>query len=262
MIRSTFIILKGIGKITERKLWDFGILTWENFLEAKSIPFIPPEKKSLYDRILTRWKTELDRLNEKYFFENLPRREHWRLFQVFKGHALYLDIETTGLSPQASEVTVVGLCDGERTYHLIKGRDLTRDNLQRGIEGHKILVTFYGSVFDLPLLRANFPGLNLDLPHFDLCFAGRRVGLKGGLKQVERILGIHRDPEIRNIDGFEAVKLWYAYERGDRSALDLLLKYNLADTLNLVTIAGEIYRRLREKEYGQILSEDTGVAGG
>lgn len=225
MIRSTFTILKGIGKITDRRLWDSGILTWEDFLEAKSIPFIPQERKSLYDRILTQWKIELDRLNEGYFFQNLPRGE-------------------------------------QRTHHLIKGRDLTRDNLQRGIEGHKMLVTFYGSVFDLPLLRANFPGLKLDLPHFDLCFPGRKVGLKGGLKQVERTLGIHRDPEIWDIDGFEAVRLWQAYQRGDRSALDLLLKYNLADTLNLVTIAGEVYRRLREKEYGQILGEDTGVAGG
>ncbi len=35
------------------------------------------------------------------------------------------------------------------------------------------------------------------------------------------------------MDGYDAVKLWYTYRSGDVSALDLLLRYNKADTVNL-----------------------------
>ena len=34
--------------------------------------------------------------------------------------------------------------------------------------------------FDLPYIRAKFPSVVLDHPHFDLCFAARRLGYKGG----------------------------------------------------------------------------------
>jgi uncharacterized protein YprB with RNaseH-like and TPR domain len=60
----------------------------------------------------------------------------------------------------------------------------------------------------------------------------------GGLKAVERRLGIDR--QLRDIDGWAAVRLWYEYVNNhDMHALSTLLNYNREDVVNL--------RLLREK---------------
>ena len=62
------------------------------------------------------------------------------------------------------------------------------------------------------------------------------LGYRGGLKAVERKLGLGRDEAIREVDGFEAVRLWRRHQRGDRAALGKLLLYNLTDVVNLVEL--------------------------
>jgi len=246
MITSTFTILEGVGEKTERRLWRAGLLTWSDFLGARDIPGISLDRKGFYDYELLWAGEELEKRNSRYFLGRLERREHWRLYETFKKEVLFLDIETAGLSPQSSEITIVGLYDGERMRALVRGIDLSEEALAEEISRYRMLVTFYGGAFDLPFLLHKFPNLDLHLPHFDLCFTGRRVGLKGGLKNVEMQLGIRRDWEIQGLDGYDAVKLWYAYESGSSEALELLLKYNEADTSSLPHIAEEVYRRLRE----------------
>ena len=90
-----------------------------------------------------------------------------------------------------------------------------------------------------------FPDVDLDHPHFDLRFGCRKVGMCGGLKQVERDIGIVRSENIAEVDGFEAVRLWKRWtSSGDRSARDRLVEYNIADTVNLRELADIAYRRL------------------
>ena len=55
--------------------------------------------------------------------------------------------------------------------------------------------------------------------------------LRGGLKSVERQLGIKR--KLKDVDGRGAVELWYEYEAGNEGALSKLLKYNEEDLVNL-----------------------------
>jgi hypothetical protein len=57
--------------------------------------------------------------------------------------------------------------------------------------------------------------------------------LSGGLKNIEKKLGLKRAEEIEDIDGFEAVRLWKRYKKGDLEALELLKKYNEEDIINL-----------------------------
>lgn len=249
VIERTFSILPGIGPKTERRLWEEGILTWEDFLSKPRIPCISPFKKPLLDAELERWLKALRERDSRFFFRHLPQREHWRLFPTFKDQALFLDIETTGLSPYHSVVTVVGLYDGRRYVALVRGIDLDPEILYDYFDSALLLVSFFGTRFDIPFLRHHFPALPVEKPHFDLCLAGRRVGLRGGLKKVEKALGISRAPEVEGLNGADAVALWLSYERtGDRRALDLLLRYNEADVLNLEPIAVEIYKRLASKE--------------
>ena len=54
----------------------------------------------------------------------------------------------------------------------------------------------------------------------------------GGLKEVERKLGINR--KLTEVNGYEAVRLWWRYVNDyDEDALATLLEYNKEDVLNL-----------------------------
>ena len=151
----------------------------------------------------------------------------------------YLDIETTGLSRRYHHITVIGiyLTRGveEQLVQLV-GDDVTADNVLRALRRVDRVFTYNGSRFDLPFIEhrlgVSFDGL---FSHCDLMYDCWRRDLRGGLKAVERRLGITRETE--GVDGLEAVRLWRRYaQHGDREALAALLKYNEEDVRNLRTL--------------------------
>ncbi len=151
----------------------------------------------------------------------------------------YLDIETTGLSPYYSEITVVGihLCSGENVRFLqLVGEDVTADSILRALEGADVLYTYNGSRFDLPFIYSRL-GINLAklFNHRDLMYNCWRNNLYGGFKAVERQLGIER--RLKEMNGYEAVRLWWRYVNDyDEEALATLLEYNKEDVINLKTL--------------------------
>jgi uncharacterized protein YprB with RNaseH-like and TPR domain len=157
------------------------------------------------------------------------------LYSEFAGRALFLDIETTGLSGEYDEVTLIGALGNGELSLFINGINL--EQFPAYIERFPLLVTFNGSQFDVPFLRAHFPDARLDQAHIDLRFVMASLGYKGGLKAVENQLGLHRNPAIQGVDGFEAVRLWHLHRRGDIGALEKLILYNLTDVANLVELA-------------------------
>ena len=166
------------------------------------------------------------------------------MYRHFRDSAAYLDIETDGLS-RDSLVTVVTVHRPGDTVTLTEGIDLTPDTLAQALDGVSLLVTFNGSCFDVPVLRNSFPEVDWDIPQFDLRFASRKVGYRGGLKPLEIEMGITRSEDIEGVDGADAVRLWKMWERhGDRDSLEILTEYNRADTVNLERIADTIYERL------------------
>jgi uncharacterized protein len=244
MIQNTFCFLPGIGAKREKRLWKSGILTWDDFLTTDAFDFISPDNKRHYDTMLREARKNIEQLNVSYFTRNLKHNEHWRLFQLLRGSAVALDIETNGCAAHDGGcVTVVGLYDGFDYTSLVQGVNLTRTKLLAELSRYRYVITFFGSVFDLPYLRDIY-GLNIDLPHFDLCFSGRKAGFRGGLKKVEELLGIQRDETVRGFDGFAAVRLWENAERGNKDALELLITYNRCDTVNLFSLADILYERL------------------
>jgi len=70
----------------------------------------------------------------------------------------------------------------------------------------------------------------------------KRIGLSGGLKPIEKEIGIERDRP--DLSGRDAVRLWREYERGDDDALDTLVSYNREDTKNLRTLADTVTETL------------------
>jgi uncharacterized protein YprB with RNaseH-like and TPR domain len=151
----------------------------------------------------------------------------------------YLDIETTGLSADFHEITVVGIylveASDTRFVQLV-GEDITEESLLKELDGVSTIYTYNGKRFDLPFIRARL-GLDLEaeFENCDLMYDCWLHDLHGGFKAVEQQLGIPR--RLTGIGGFEAVMLWWRYvNEGDRSALDLLLEYNREDVMNLTVL--------------------------
>ena len=247
MLYRRFDIFQGIGSKLSDIIRRGDISDWQDFLRARNIPGLSPCLKISVEKQIAEWQEAIKKNDLNFLCRRLPRCEHWSLYEIFRNHVRYLDIETTGLSAHTDQVTVVGIYDGHKYKSLVKGKNLTALSIQKALKGCKLLVTYFGSVFDVPFLKRSFPSLRLDFPHFDLCFAARRIGLSGGLKEVERSLGIRRPRSIVQIDGLEAVRLWHAYCSGKEKALKLLTRYNEEDTQNLERVATEVYQRLRSK---------------
>jgi uncharacterized protein YprB with RNaseH-like and TPR domain len=87
----------------------------------------------------------------------------------------------------------------------------------------------------------------LDVLHIDLCYALKRLGYSGGLKQVEAALGIARSQDTAGLSGWDAGRLWYEYRRGNGHSLARLLAYNEADVVNMERLMGLAYAGLRER---------------
>lgn len=242
MIRHTFIHLDGMGPKTEQRLWAQGIITWQEFLARPEIKSISTERKELMDEVIAESARRLMGRDASYFKAALKSSEHWRLYRDFRDDAAYLDIETNGLAPDAGGVpTMVGIYTRDEYRVFIRGRDLTTANVMEALSGAKLMVSFFGSVFDIPFLERTLPGFHITIPHYDLCFAGKKIGLSGGLKNVERAIGIHRPDEVAGMDGYAAVVLWQRYMAGDKRALETLIMYNREDTINLVRLADTVY---------------------
>ncbi|MHC4106222.1 MAG: ribonuclease H-like domain-containing protein [Planctomycetota bacterium] len=151
----------------------------------------------------------------------------------------YLDIETTGLSRHYADLTAIGIAlDNGRKYQVVQliEDDLYEEMLLKSLEGVDEIYTYNGSRFDLPFIKAK---LGIDLKqcfkHTDLMYDCWRQNLKGGLKVVERLLGIKR--RLTGVDGYIAVRLWYDYvNNNNKEALQTLLAYNEEDVVNLCVL--------------------------
>jgi hypothetical protein len=242
VLQNTFIHIPGVGEQTERRLWESGILTWDDFLAACGASRLPLLRR--YEA--RRWvEDSLLHLGDIDFFRPLlPGRHLWRLYDQFGPEAAYLDIETAGLPEGRDYVTVIGVWGRGDLKQYVEGVNLNR--FEDDIAAYPLIVTFNGTCFDLPVLKRQFPGLRLEAAHIDLRFVLRRLGFRGGLKKIEPVFGINRPPEVRLLNGYDAVILWRRHLARRDGALELLLRYNREDCINLERLMGSAYRMLRE----------------
>jgi uncharacterized protein YprB with RNaseH-like and TPR domain len=247
MIESSFCFLPGVGLKTEQRLWRDGVSSWAAFLSAPSIPSMGAARKALYDPHVAEAQARRQMNDARYFALHLNPRDQWRLYEWLRPRACYLDIETNSFG----QITVVGLYGGGRMTSLVRGESLSERRLQEEVAQYDLLVTFCGTTFDLPVLTAAFPNLTLEQPHVDLCFVGRRLGLRGGLKSVELQSGIVRDSELLGMNGADAICLWNRSRHSrDEEARRLLLAYNQADCINLEPLADQLYCRMVQEVTG------------
>ena len=239
MLRRTFLHLYGVGEATERRWWARGLRDWSDYLAAAEPPGPPSAREENRRRVeaaLQCWAEgawgRLDAL--------LPGAAHWRAFGDLGDRALCLDIETTGGAE--NEITVIGAFDGREYRAFVAGRDL--DQALRWMDRYPLWITYNGANFDLPAIRAHFRREPTNAFHSDLLWPLRRLGLRGGLKNIERALDIRRPPEVQGLSGWDAVRLWAEHRRGSAEALDLLIRYNREDTVNLMTLQRWSWERL------------------
>jgi len=251
MIRSCFEIISGIGPVLQSRLWENGILdwndlallnekTWENIQFLPSLSFLKEEVSFLNSK----WENK----DFLYFVSKLPNKELWRLWEEFPHKFCYLDIETTGID-ESSHVTVASFYLNSKMFTFERGKNL--EFMLDDISSDLILVTYNGKRFDVPFLEREF-SQKISNVHLDLMNVLHDMGIKGGLKKSEIQLGLIRPEEIQSLDGKMAPILWRDYmEYDDREKLELLIAYNQEDTKNLEIILREVVSR-KKQNFGRL----------
>src|SRR3990167_10771156 len=90
MIEKTFTFLPGIGSKKEKSIYKQGIRNWNSFLETKKVKGISEERKSLMDEEIEKAKKELYGEKLSYFLKNLPKKENYKLYELFKDELVFL----------------------------------------------------------------------------------------------------------------------------------------------------------------------------
>ena len=240
MLRNTFLHLPGVGEKTERRLWDAGYHTWDELLSAPDARWPAKLRGGVGPQWLEEGRAQYEAASWRYFDTHLPGGAKWRAYAPLKDNVLYVDIETDGY---ANNITVIGIYDG----HCFRAF-VADENLEESLpvlEAASLIVTYNGTGFDMPIIRSRFPYHLFNHVHIDLMWPLRKLGLRGGLKQIERQMGLARSEETHQMSGMDAVYLWQAYQRGSQEAKQRLLQYNEEDVRNLEPLMQWVDRQCR-----------------
>src|SRR3989344_2454593 len=210
MIQNTFLFLEMVKRGLEENLWKQGIRDWDSFLNKERINGISGKRKLYYDGKILEARKALYSQDSCYFKKILPQAEYYRLYDFFRDETVFLDIETTGLDRNNDDITVIGLFDGIETKTMIKGINFNPGELKKELKKYSFMVTFNGSSFDAPFINRAYPGLLPDIPNFDVRSVASKLNLKGGLKEIEKSLGIKRGKIVEKFYGGDALTLRFS----------------------------------------------------
>jgi uncharacterized protein len=239
MLKNTFLHIPRIGRRTEDKLWKNGFISWEDYIDKyDSCPLstLNPDYMIGYLKDSSR---ALEKNDARYFSQALPSGDAWRIYGDFRDKTAFVDIETTGLYSGSDKITVIGLFDGKSTKVFIQGINL--EDFADEVGKYSLLVTFNGKRFDVPFICSVFGEMPERQGHLDLLYPLRRLGYHGGLKSIEKQVGLEREGALKQMDGYLAVMLWREHCRGNKSALNTLIRYNLEDVVNLQYLTDMVY---------------------
>jgi len=249
MLTRTFIHIPSVGPKREVSLWKAGLTSWEDFL-VHGQALAPRAVYNLGRPIIQRSLAALDDPSGLAALAGMiPTAEHWRFWPRFNRVA-YLDIETGGDPDDFGGITVVGVYDGQEVTQYVAGHNL--HEAAQALAGFQVVVSFAGSSFDVPVLKSVFPRFMVPPVHIDLRWVLKRLGHKGGLKRIEKSLGLSRPDHVGDMDGYMAVMLWQDHLAGDPEALQTLLDYNACDIVNLEPLLNLAVERLREQTLGRV----------
>ncbi|SDL66904.1 Uncharacterized conserved protein YprB, contains RNaseH-like and TPR domains [Geoalkalibacter ferrihydriticus] len=239
MLQYTFRHLKGFGAKKEAELWRAYTFTWDDFENAYN------SQLSLFEHtasFLQESRLALEAGDVEYFATSLPHQEHFRIALTYPEDTMFLDIETTGLSKYYDKITLIGWSIGTEYGVYLQGDD--DSEFRKALSSAKAIVTFNGSIFDLPFIRNEFEDIRFPACHVDLRFMSKRAGFSGGQKVIEEQLGLKRSAKAAEVDGLKATLLWHKYKWGDEKALRQLIVYNHADVEGMKVIFDKVAKIL------------------
>ncbi|KKN08473.1 hypothetical protein LCGC14_1056410 [marine sediment metagenome] len=242
---NSFTFVKGIGEKTETTLKGLGIYSWDDVMKKQCPELFPQQRWRDLSNGVSSALEALKILDVSRLTSLIPKTQHWKMIPTFIDRIAYLDIETTGLSPQYSHITTIAVYDGVMVHDFVRGENL--NEFPAFISKFPAITTFYGKAFDIPFIKYEM-GIDFNQIHFDVCFLLRRLKIKGGLKRIEKRFGISRGG-LEDLDGYTAVILWNKFKKTKREEyLETLLAYNNEDVINLEFLLYQVYNLLIEKE--------------
>jgi uncharacterized protein YprB with RNaseH-like and TPR domain/predicted nuclease with RNAse H fold/dephospho-CoA kinase len=247
MLRHTFCHLPGISLKKELNFWRSGVTNWDD-LEYAVVPQLSLFDRSRQSKLLAEIDLSRKAFEDRdasFFASRLPRPEHYRIACSLPESMLFLDIETTGLSRYYDYITLIGVSKGAQYKVFLRGS--AESELFEWLRQSSVIVTFNGSLFDLPFLVQQYPSIPIPSAHIDLRFLARRAGYSGGQKDLEAKLRIRRPTDIADMKGEAAPILWHRFRRGDSEALRRLIEYNHADIEGMKRIIEFVIHRLVKK---------------
>lgn len=242
-LERTFQVVKGVGPWRERDLWARGVDGWPAYrAQLASGPVLGGKLDALVsERIGLAEQAFRDR-NWAALAGLVPSREHWRIAAQLTDELAYLDLE----ADDAGEPTIIGVKDRQGVASF--RRDTGFEGAEERLASSWGWVTFNGGAYDVPVLRRKFPQLPRPAIHVDLRFLARRARLPGGLKDVERTIGIGRPRHLEGLKGLDAIRLWREWTiNRELAALRILVEYNLYDAINLHTLLEVCVQRIGDE---------------
>lgn len=193
--------------------------------------------------------------------ETVQVPEHFTPFDI-----LYLDTETTGLSGGAGtvafevgvgELTEQGFVVTQWVMRDYPEERFLLDRLNEKLSKAKLICTFNGRSFDIPLLRDRFlmnrmSPANLDKPHIDLLHLARRVwklrlGRCNLSRLEETILGMKREDDL---PGSLVPQRYFEYIKTKQfSLLEDVLEHNEQDVASLCVLLSHMVHMYEHPEH-------------
>lgn len=239
-----YISLIQVSNITAKKeeyYWEHGIISMEDLIShvESQLSLFPSDLEREVIRIINEEGRDIEK-TALLFEKKTGKKDFYRIAYSIPESVLFLDIETTGLSPVYHYITMVGWMINGKYGCWIAGTDPSE--LREVFQKAKMIVTFNGARFDSKFLQNSFSNLHVEKkPNLDLMHFCKRFGFVHGQKNIEKELRFDRPEDVENCDGKEAIALWYRFIFGDDNALDLLIQYNFYDILGMTYILDKLF---------------------
>lgn len=241
LLYISLIQVSNISVKKEEQYWKSGIISLDDLIELShsQISFLPSD----LEREITYMINDAGHNVKKIaatFEEKSGKRDFYRIAYSIPEDVLFLDIETTGLSPIYHYITMVGWMMNGKYGCWITGTD--QSEMQEICQKAKMIITFNGTKFDTKFLDALLPYLKIgEKPNLDLMHLCKRFGLVHGQKSIEKELQFKRPDNIGECNGKEAISLWYKFIFGDDTALNTLIEYNFYDIQGMAFLLDKVF---------------------